>query len=115
MKSLQELIKWIEENKLENEYNNYVYKYFGKRELSYAEILISLQGFYNYQNILSGDKQVIDNYIKLLYNKNRDIKHIVYIKTLSKLIVDKSNCKIEIDKALEKIKKEYGLEDFEQR
>lgn len=56
MKSLQELIKWIEENKLENEYNEYVYKYFGKRELSNAEIIISLQGFYNYQNILSGGK-----------------------------------------------------------
>ena len=56
MKSLQELIKWIEENKLENEYNEYVYKYFGKRELSNVEIIISLQGFYNYQNILSGGK-----------------------------------------------------------
>lgn len=56
MKSLQELIKWVETNKLENEYNEYVYKYFGKRELTHAEIIVSLQGFYNYKNILSGGK-----------------------------------------------------------
>lgn len=52
MKSLQELIKWVENNKLENEYNVYVYKYFGKRELTHTEIIVSLQGFYNYKNIL---------------------------------------------------------------
>ena len=48
-----------------------------------------------------------------MFKVDRDIKHIIYIKTLLKLIVDKSNCETEIDKALEELKKEYGLEDFE--
>lgn len=51
MKSCNELIKWIEENNLEDEYNNFCIEKFGLKEYTPAEILISLQAFYNYKNI----------------------------------------------------------------
>lgn len=51
MRSYNELIKWVEENNLENGYNKFCIEKFGRKEYTPAEILISLQAFYNYKNI----------------------------------------------------------------